>query len=461
MTWKKFRYQLKYYGQYFPFTLNSFIVAALCWVAYKLLYQPVPKDESPGAFRPFVLLMGKMAFWFLITLVLLSILSTIAAWIYYLFLKRKKQTTLQLAFAATGQDEGRKKYFMTASLDGVRRPLLGFVKGRLFYDDHQVTDKFSLLSDKRDAKRWLRTGITGKSRLELPDVKEYELRGGFVFFEDMLHLFSLTASQHITGQFHQPPALQQQEDTEVYPRKTEQMDVRIEQMRRVEGEYLNYKDFEAGDDVRRIVWKVYAKNKDLVVRVPEMFEPYASHLYFYASFFADMKNNWLGEGYVKEMLNYYKNHVWTVFDTLAKKEWEMRYIPDQSFNIPEHLSLAERAERTISNAYWHKDKMLSDYFRPKQGAVLCISSFANTEELERVLEQCDAATVIYFVKCTRVFRHFAAWGLLKRIIFLPPRDRLHQLRSRWLFSPMRWQVQKKEKEIEERLEQSNVRYAIL
>jgi len=38
---------------------------------------------------------------------------------------------------------------MNAVLEGVRRPVLGFVKGRLFYDDHNLTDKFTLLSNKR------------------------------------------------------------------------------------------------------------------------------------------------------------------------------------------------------------------------------------------------------------------------------------------------------------------------
>src|SRR5690606_36307087 len=118
-------------------------------------------------------------------------------------------------------------------------------------------------------------GISGKSSLQLPDIKEYELRGGFIFFEDMLHLVSLTVAQPVNGHFYQPPVLYgEEDDTGVFPKKTESMDVRIDEMRRVEGEYLHYKDFEPGDDVRRIVWKVYAKSRNLDVRMPESFEPY-------------------------------------------------------------------------------------------------------------------------------------------------------------------------------------------
>jgi len=277
----------------------------------------------------------------------------------------------------------------------------------------------------------------------------------------MLHLFSLAAAQPLSGQFYQPPVLTEEQDREVYPKKTETMDVRIEQLRRVEGEYLNYKDFESGDDVRRIVWNVYARNRELVVRVPELYEPYASHLYFYASFHAAVKAQWLNEGYLKEMLNYYKNNIWTVYDTLSKKEWQMRYIPDQSFNVPEQLSDAERNARIISNSDWHTDKPLNEYFNPRQGAVICISSLTDPQELQTLLERCDASTVVYFVKLSSVFRHFIAWNWFKRLIFLPPKDRLNKLRSRWTFSPMRLQIQKREKEIEEILRKSAVVSGIL
>jgi hypothetical protein len=462
MTWRKLKWQMRYYLQYFPFTVNTLLCAAAAFIAYKLLYRPLPKaSEEPAPFLPFILLMAKMAFWFVLVLIAISLLSTIVSWLYYLWLKRTRDVKLQLQFATETAQGKSNRLYMNAQLEGVRRPILGFIKGKLFYDDQQMTDKFSLLSNKRKEKSFWRAAISGRNRLQLPDIKEYELRGGFLFFEDMLHLFSLAVAQPVSGHFYQPPVLTTSEDAEVFPKKTESMDVRIDQMRRVEGEYLNYKDFEAGDDVRRIVWKVYAKNRDLVVRMPEMFEPYASHLYFYASFFAAARTQWLGEGYLKEMLNYYKNSVWTVYDTLAKKEWELRYVPDQAFNVPEHLKTGEKNARIISNSEWQKDASLQQYFNARQGAVLCVSSLTDPDELRQVLEQCDASTVVYFVKCSQVFHHFVVWNWVKRIFFLPPKDRLNKLRARWVFSPMRLQIQKREKEIEEILRRSAVRSGVV
>lgn len=460
MRWKQLKRLLRYYLQYIPFTINTLLYGMAAYIGYRILYQPLQKDEV-APFRPFVILMGKVVFWFLVALVLLSILSTFASWLYYLWLKHNKQYKLEVNFTTETVNGKKNKLFLQAAINGVYRPLLGFIKGRLFYDNHQMTETFSLLSNKRKEKSLWRAAIKGRSRIELPDIKEYELKGGFVFFEDMLNICRLAVAQPIGGHFSQPPVLKEDDDREVYPKKTESMDVRIEQLRRVEGEYLNYKDFESGDDVRRIVWKVYAKSGELVVRVPELYEPYASHLYFYASFQSVLQPQWINEGYFKEMLNYYKNHVWTVYDALSKKEWALRYIPDQQFNIPEHLAESDKTSRIISNSEWNNENTLQQYFNPRHGTVLCISSLTDIDELETLLHQCDASTVIYFIKLSGVFRQFAAWTWLKRLVLLPPKDRLNKLRATWILSPLRLQVQKREKAIEAMLNKANATTGIL
>jgi hypothetical protein len=456
MNWKQIKWKISYYWQYFPFTLNTVLCVVAAWAAYKLLYTPPAKGDEPSSLLPFVILMGKLVLWFLVALAGLSVISTFGTFLFYLLLRNDKGYKLKVEFTTETAKGKKNKLYLHAMIEGVIRPMLGFIKGRLYYDDNVMTDRFSMLSNKRKDQSIIRYAISGMSRMELPDIKEYELKGGFIYFEDMLHIFSLAASQQVSGHFYQPPVLTEAEDYEVFPKKTETMDVRIEQLRRVEGEYLNYKDFEAGDDVRRIVWKVYAKNRELVVRMPELYEPYASHLYFYASFYAEVKAQWMSEGYLKEMLNYYKNSVWTIYDTLGHKEWEMRYIPDQAFNIPEQLSEDDKAARIISNSTWHKDASLGQYFNPRTGAVLCVSSLTDPVELKNLLDRCDASTVVYFVKVSNVLKHFAPLNLIGRALFLPPKDRLSRLKTSWTFSPIRFQVNKREKEIEAVLKGSSV-----
>lgn len=452
--------RLRYLWQFVPFTANTLLIGLAIWLGYRYLFarKPTPgAEENVSSFLPFILLMGRLLFWFLVLLLSLSLLSTIAAWLWYVLRRHSGKARLELDFTNEVKGRrGRNRLFVNAALTGAFRPLLGFVKGRLFYDDYLLTGKFPLLGSRTLRGRFFRTAIAGKSRLLLPDIREYQLRGAFVFFEDMLRLISLPAREESKAQFYQPPALVRSEERAVAPKKTESMDVRIDEMRRVEGELLNYKNFEAGDDVRRIVWKVYAKNRDLVVRTPELFEPYASHLYFYASFYAGFSNAWLDSPFLAEMLNYYKNRVWTIYDALAKKEFELRFVPDQPVTLPETLGTAEKTARIISASKWQTDQPLSMYFNARQGAVLCVSSLTDPKELEQTLSQCSPGTVVYYVPLSRTFRHLILWGWLKRLIFLPPKDRLNRLRSRWTFSPLKYQLKNREKVLEKILAYSGV-----
>ena len=461
MTAEQIKWRVKYAVQYFPFTLNTLLCAVVAWLAWHILYKPTPRGEEPSMLMPFIVIMGKMVFLLFIGIVAVSVISTIICWVHYLVLRSNKKVTLRVDFNTETKKGRKNKLFLNASLDAALRPFLGFVKGSIIYDGRNMTGQFSLLSNKRKERSIWREAITGRSRVLLPDIKEYDINGGFVYFQDMLHLFSLAVAQPISGHFYQPPILLENKDAEVSPKKTENLDVRIEQLRRVEGEYLNYKDFEAGDDVRRIVWKVYAKNRELVVRVPEMFEPYASHLYYYASFHAALKAQWRGNEYLKEMLNYYKNCVWTVYDTLSRKEWQLTFVPDQEFNIPMQADEAEKTARIVSNSQWHKGNDLQHYFNPKHGTVLCISTLTEPADLNNLLDRCDASNVIYFVKLTKVMKHFAPLNLLGRLIFLPPQDRLARLRTSWTFSPFRVYMNKREKELESMLNKSSVTWAIL
>lgn len=454
MKWKNLRTRLRYYGQYFPLTPNAFILAIALWVCFRIV-RPAEtvKGEEVSSFKPLILLMGTTALWFIVALIGFSVLTTILCWLHYLWLRRRHGHQLEFEFRPAEKNKG---LWIETLLKRARRPFLGFIKGRLFYEDHRMTDKFPLASNKRQAQQFWREGVSGKSRILLPDIREYTINGGAVYFEDMLQLFSLPVLQRIKGHFYQAPDQVPLQEKEALPRKTEQTDTRIEQLRKVEGELLNYKGFESGDDVRRIVWKVYAKSRELVVRVPEIFDPYASHVYFYASFHTSLKAMQYQNDFAAEMLNYYKERVWTAYETLAGKEWEVKFIPDQQLQVPEQLNGTAFVQRVISNSAWHKDRELTGYFEPRYGSVLCISSFNDPAEVRSLLDQCSADTVVYYVRLSDTFRTFLPWTWLKRIFLLTPEDRLKRIRARWLLTPFRLQLLKREKEIEQILQQSDV-----
>ncbi len=453
MKWKRLKQQFRYYSQYFPFTYNTFAIGIAVWIMFAILKPaPTAKEETVSSFRPIVLLMGKIAIVFVLALIALSVLSCLICWLHFIWVQKKGKASLTAQFRS---EEGKKGIGLEVILGKAHRPLLGFIKGRLFYDQNKMSEKFTLASNKRRKKKLWREAVTGKIRLLLPDIKEYTINGGFVYFEDMLQLCSLPVRQKMTGHFYRLPDKVFREQKSAEPKTTEDSDIRIDTLRKVQGEYLNYKDFESGDDVRRVVWKVYARSRDLVVRIPEIYDPYASHIYFYASFHAGWINDQV-DGFAAEMLNFYKNKVWTAFETLSHQEVEIRYISDQYAGEIDTLSDKEAVRRVISRSAWHNNGSLDNYYKPSRGSVLCISSFSEPEEISMLLQSCSADTVVYYVKLSHTFRNFLPWTWLKRIFIQAPDDRLKRIRSRWLFSPMRIQILKREKIIESILKDSNV-----
>lgn len=447
MKLKQLKNRIRIYAQWIPFTWNTLIFAIICWALFRFLHQPITKENASDAQLPFVRLMGAFVAWLFIGLVLLSVLSSLVAWLHFLWLRQKNKSSLQVHFYTENKND-QKRQFLEASLPHSLRPILGFVKARLYYDDGQLTDKFALLSSKLRKKSLLREAISGKSRIQLPDIKEYQIKGGIIFFEDLLNLISLPVRQQMGGNFYQAPDSIEQSADEVSPKQTNTMDIRIEQMRKVEGEYLNYKTFESGDDVRRIVWKVFAKNRELVVRIPERMEPYASHLNFYASFYNNIGGEALHSNYLAEMLNGYKQQVWSIYKALQQKEWQVKYLPDQEFHLSETLTEQERNERIISNSQWQKDLSTSQYFSTKKGTVLVVSSLSDPNDLARILDEADSSLQIFYVPLSQIFKQNVGLHWLANILFVPAPDRLSRLKSRWIFSPFRRQLLKNEKEIE-------------
>ncbi len=438
------------YAQWIPFTGNTLIFTIICWVLFHFLHQPITKENASDAQLPFIRLMGAFVAWLFIGLVLLSVLSSLVAWLHFLWLRQKNKSSLQVHFYTETKKE-TKQQFLEASLPHSLRPILGFVKARLYYDDGQLTDKFALLSSKLRKKSLLREAISGKSRIQLPDIKEYQIKGGMIFFEDLLNIVSLPVQQNLGASFYQAPDTLEQNADEVSPKQTKKMDIRIEQMRKVEGEYLNYKTFESGDDVRRIVWKVYAKNRELVVRIPERMEPYASELNFYASFYNSMGGEALYSKYLAEMLNTYKHNVWSIYNALQQKEWQVKYLADQEFHLSETLTEQEHNERIISNSQWQNKYPTSHYFSTKKGTVLVISSLCKPEDIAQIMDESDNSVQIFFVPLSHIFKQNTGLHWLAHILFVPAADRLSRLKSRWIFSPFRRQLIQNEKEIERML----------
>ena len=120
---------------------------------------------------------------------------------------------------------------------------------------------------------------------------------------------------------------------EINPSKTKEEIQKIKTSRKIEGDFLNYKDFESGDDVRRIVWKIFAKNRELVIRTPEVINPYASHIKFHTSFYNVISKD-LTAAYATSMLNYFKDVVYNICLSIQKTDKKVESVSYTHLTLP-------------------------------------------------------------------------------------------------------------------------------
>lgn len=454
MKWAQIKNRIQYGANFVPFKMNFYIYIIVLIVLYRLLQ--AGKNET-NSFIGLTILMAKIVFLFSIFIVLVSFFSVLISAVYFYYKKKKyPQDSIQLKMET--QHEGRDILLVETQLHHALKPILGFVSVQLYYDRFLSSEKYLLTN--RIKKQWipLKAGVAGTSKLVLPFIKEYHFSNAVVYFEDMIQFFSIAVSCSIQSDLLNAPKNMTIENRDFFPKKTEEEETRIEQLRKVEGELLHYKKFENSDDVRRIVWKIYAKNKELVVRMPETLNPFASHIYMYASFFNGM-NFQLYEQHSAFMLSYFKNCVWTLYETLAQNKLAVRYISDQEIN--QNKNEIDRTKFTITLSNWHQDFSLTDYFKPKLASVLCIHSGTPYEDVQKIVNSYEEGTTVFFVQFNTIFKSYFFAGWLMRIFFKAPHDDFANMKSTWILHPMRSAMIRNEQKIIDLLKKEGITFEVI
>src|SRR5205085_2239331 len=229
----------------------------------------------------------------------------------------------------------------------------------------------------------------------------------------------------------------------VTPKRTTELNTRIDTIKKVEGEFLNYKNFENNDDVRRIVWKIYAKNKELVVRIPEIIDPYASHIYLYASFFS--KFSYEGNGSIEvPFLNYYKIIIYAVYQNLVKQGFEVRYIPDQDVAKNNTGDDQQWVKYAVSTSRWQKAKDLKTFVKTSDASVVVISSLSNADEVRDLMEHSGKDIKFIFIKLTDSFKNQNMFDWVQWLFVHNQKDDIDVYKRAWSLSTARLAIKENE-----------------
>ncbi len=388
--------------------------------------------------------------WTVVGLFSFSLLSAVVIWL----LCRAKQKSGSIKVQVLLGDGSRAEAGwapVSIQVTGLTwRPLLGTVQARLLFSQQRLSERILLDTSLRKPRSIVRHGMQGAGLTLLHDRGIYEVEAVLISFCDMFGLVSLPLTLPYVQQLITLPAAQPAVQVKAQPHAVEEQKHRIDIPRRVEGEYVNYKEFETGDNIQRIVWKIYAKSGQLVVRVPETKDPYASHLYFYVSYFLGMGTK--QGAFEQELLNAYKDRLRNLLEALQRNGYDVRLQHDQE--VPRLQGQADKKDGLfqIAAAAWQNQVPPSGIIQYNKAAFVALPSVVPVQELEAILKNLPLSIPVVVIKLSEAIPSPFQFTI-KDIFFRPEEKPTDKLRQAWLLAPLRREMLKNEKNIERLLKQ--------
>jgi hypothetical protein len=187
------------------------------------------------------------------------------------------------------------------------------------------------------------------------------------------------------------------------------------------------------------------------VRIPETKDPYASHLYFYASFYNAINSSSDGI-FETELLNAYKDKVRNLFEALEKNNYEVRIPYDQETQRLPGMSDKKNELFHITSAHWQKNMEPVKYINPGKAAFVCLSSMVPAAHVAQVLGTLPFNIPVVVVRLSDAIQ--SPFRIrLKNILFIPEKKANDNLKQPWLISPLRSKLLQNERDILRMLQQ--------
>lgn len=429
-----------------PFSIYLVIFSALTLTGYFLLNKAASMPDS--SYKDVYTLLLSVSLAASVAILGFGLITTLISFLYFSIKKKQNEINFSIQHAALKDDVLRTQK-IKIHIKPILPTILGFLRIRIVYDKDKFSHKFSLVSSQKKINT---LSLDAEFNWNLPEIREYQIEKIIVYFEDLFQFFSFAVSIPTSNRFHISPSNQAIKNINANPNKTEDSTIRIEQLKRIDGELINYKNFENNDDVRRIVWKIYAKNKELVVRIPEIMNPYASHIYLYTSFHSHLNitGNEVAETF---FLNHYKTMCWSIYKQLIDKGFEVKHMNDQAsapVNLPTKDALTQYA---MATSKWQNNTNLKDFLKPKNVSVVVVSSFNDPEELEAFSERLHPNISVLYIPLTEaleqnIYRDWARWLFVEN-----ENHDISSYRTQWNLSPLRLKVNENEKRMNEVMKQ--------
>jgi len=427
---------LNFYEQFIPLKRNG-----LFFVFFAILLALFVRKEYYGEasqFTPFLNVFVWLLGVFAVLIIGFGLVYTLICWLY-LVLQSKK---LIIDFSI-GLEDGQKgmagEVPVTLSVSKVIMPLLGYFKAWIVFEDGEIVGPLMI---NRFSGGWKDLLFKeGAANLQLERRAQYHVKGYLFSFEDYLQFFRFSFFKKAKKLFYLHSQKREVPSVDIPPAKAKEELEKVKTSKRVEGDFLNYKDFESGDDVRRIVWKIFAKNKELVVRIPEVINPYASHLHFFASFQNTIFST--DSKYASGMLDYYKDIIFNTCLEIEKSGRKVEFSMDQVVGDSLIVEKKDQLAYYLSCAEWKSDSLQEQFPSMSASSIVCVSSMVPAEQMEELVNKRSAA--LFIVRVSRFFDEKSLFNWANMILRKENQTEVGKLR--WMLSAKRRQLKKNEEKI--------------
>lgn len=439
--------KFRYWSVYTIFRWQFIFVAVGIYAVYYWLKNNLTHTDSHEWQRIAEWL--SVLFWSTVAVMSFSVAALLVSWIVFLLQMKAGKLRVNIKMPDDRTPEAGVVP-IEASIQNVFRPLFGTIEVRIIFPELRMSDRILLDENK---KTWLLpfNTVAGRSTLDLHDRGLHDIEEIQVVLTDMMKLVCIPITLHAHSRLLTIPKQLKEETFPIFPSATEEQDVRINIPKRIQGEFLNYKDFESGDDIRRIVWKIYARSGELVVRVPETRDPYASHVYICTGFYNNMITAF-DELAGKELLNVYKDSLRQVYDAVSRNQYSVRLIKDQEEQRDAPDAEVSKDLYFLSTAHWQDNQLPSEIFINPKTAVICLSSAVPVEEIERLFGKLAMHIPVMVFALSDALGPAFKFSM-KSVFFRPKKHVLSEVRRTWWISPLRKKLKANEQRIRAAVQQ--------
>lgn len=167
------------------------------------------------------------------------------------------------------------EYFI---VEPVFQPFLGALQLRL-KRNQQWDEEVIIMSPTPSYRFHLgHIAMQGQLKHSIPAIRVEQVDGIMIHLVDTFHFFSFSLYLPIQLQYEQKP-IEGEEKPQLLLRGNSDIDevkTMLSQKKRAD-DLFQLKSFEPGDDIRRIVWKLFARHRTLMVRKPDMEKEYSKN----------------------------------------------------------------------------------------------------------------------------------------------------------------------------------------